>query len=100
MDNDEGSRLTPHYEIILSELEPQQLQALVRAGKTPPQLVLRATIILRAQADVSNQQIADEVGTSRNLVQKWRNRFARYEPPPRVAQEDIAPLARLPALQV
>jgi hypothetical protein len=90
--------LTPHYEIILSEIEQQQLQGLVRAGKTPQQLVLRATIIIRAQADVSNQQIADEVGTSRNLVQKWRKRFALYEPP-RVTQGEIEPLARLAALQ-
>jgi hypothetical protein len=91
--------LTPHYEIILSEIEQQQLQALVRAGKTPQQLVLRATIILRAQADVSNQPIADEVGTSRNLVQKWRKRFALYELPPRLAEEEVDPVARLTALQ-
>jgi hypothetical protein len=91
--------LTPQYEIILSEVEQQQLQALVRAGKTPQQLVLRATIILRAQADISNQQIADEVGTSRNLVQKWRKRFARWEPSPLVPETAVAPLARLAALQ-
>lgn len=91
--------LTPHYEISLSESEQQQLQALVRAGKTPQQLVLRATIILRAQADISNQQIADEVRTSRNLVQKWRKRFALYEPPPLAAEEEVDPVARLAALQ-
>jgi putative transposase len=91
--------LTPHYEIILSEVEQQQLQALVRAGKTPQQLVLRATIILRAQADVSNQELANEVGTSRNLVQKWRKRFALYEPPPLVAKEESDLVARLAALQ-
>jgi len=91
--------LTPHYEISLSEIEQQQLQALVRAGKTPQQLVLRATIILRAQADIANQQIADEVGTSRNLVQKWRKRFALYEPPPLAAEEEVDPVARLAALQ-
>jgi putative transposase len=90
--------LTPHYEISLSEIEQQQLQALVRAGKTPQQLVLRATIILRAQADIANQQIADEVGTSRNLVQKWRKRFALYEPLRRVAEDAVDPVARLTAL--
>ena len=91
--------LTPHYEIILSEVEQQQLQGLVRAGETPQQLVLRATIILRAQADVSNQAIADEVGTSRNLVQKWRKRFALSEPPPLMTAEEVDPVARLAALQ-
>jgi hypothetical protein len=74
--------LTPHYEITLSDAEQQPLQALVRAGKTPQQLALRATIILRAQDGVPNQQIAEEVGPSRTLVQKGRKRFARYVPPP------------------
>lgn len=90
--------LTPQYEIILSEIEQQQLQALVRAGKTPQQLVLRATIILHAQTDVSNQEIANAVGTSRNLVQKWRKRFALYEPPPLVAAQEVDRGARLVAL--
>jgi hypothetical protein len=90
--------LTPHYEIILSTVEQQQLQALVRAGKTPQQLVLRATIILHAQAEVSNQEIADAVGTSRNLVQKWRKRFALYEPPPLATPDEVDPGARLAAL--
>jgi hypothetical protein len=72
--------LTPHYEITLSDAEQQRLQALVRAGKTPQQLVTRASIILLAQDGLPNQQIANEVGTSRNLVQKWRKRFARLAP--------------------
>jgi Homeodomain-like domain len=90
--------LTPPYEITLSDAEQQRLQALVRAGKTPHQLVTRASSILLAQDGLPNQQIASEVGTSRNLVQKWRKRFARYEPPPLVAEEEVAPVARLAAL--
>ena len=90
--------LTPHYEITLSDAEQQRLQALVRAGKTPQQLVTRACIILLAQDGLPNQQIANEVGTSRNLVQKWCKRFALYEPPPLVAEEEVDPVARLAAL--
>jgi DNA-binding CsgD family transcriptional regulator len=91
--------LMPHYEIQLSAAEQQGLEALRRAGKTPQQTVRRATILLLAQAGLSNQAIADQVGTSRNLVQKWRKRFALYEPPPLVAQEESAPVVRLAALQ-
>jgi DNA-binding CsgD family transcriptional regulator len=91
--------LVPHYEIRLSDAEQQALETLQRAGKTPQQTVRRVSILLLAQAGLSNQAIADQVGTSRNLVQKWRKRFARYEPPPLIAAEEVDPVARLGALQ-
>jgi putative transposase len=91
--------LTPHYTITLSDAEHQQLQGLVRAGKTPQQLATRAAIILRAQDSVSNQQIAQEVGTSRNLVQKWRKRFALYIPSSPPLGEAVGPVERVLALQ-
>jgi DNA-binding transcriptional regulator YiaG len=91
--------LIPHYEIRLSEAQQQELETLRRAGKTPQQTVRRATILLLAQAGLSNQAIADTVGTSRNLVQKWRKRFALYEPPALVVDEAIDSVARLGALQ-
>jgi len=89
--------LVPHYEIRLSAVEQQALEALQRAGKTPQQTVRRVSILLLAQAGLSNQAIADQVGTSRNLVQKWRKRFARYEPPLGVDTE-VDPVARLAAV--
>jgi len=91
--------LVPHYEIQLSAAEQQALEALQRAGKTPQQTVRRVNILLLAHAGLSNQAIADEVGTSRNLVQKWRKRFALYEPPPLLAEDEVDPVARLAALQ-
>ena len=91
--------LMPQYEIRLSRAEHQALEALRRAGKTPQQTVRRVNIVLLAQAGLSNQAIADQVGTSRNLVQKWRKRFALYEPPPLMAEEEVDPVARLEALQ-
>src|SRR5215510_7976539 len=91
--------LLPHYEIQLSAAEQQTLETLQRAGKTPQQTVRRVSILLLAHAGLSNQAIADEVGTSRNLVQKWRKRFALYEPPRRLAEEEVDPIARLTALQ-
>ena len=91
--------LVPHYEIQLSAAEQQEWEARRRAGKTPQPTVRRVTILLLAQAGLSTQAIADQVGTSRNLVQKWRKRFALYEPPSLVAEAEVDPVARLAALQ-
>ena len=91
--------LVPHYAIRLSAAEQQALEALQRAGKTPQQTVRRVSILLLAHEGLSNQAIADQVGTSRNLVQKWRKRFALYEPKFLVVEEAVDPVARLGALQ-
>ena len=91
--------LVPHYEIRLSAAERQELEALQRAGKTAHQTVRRVSILLLAHQGLSTQAIADHVGTSRNVVQKWRKRFALYEPPPLMAEEEVDPVARLGALQ-
>ena len=91
--------LVPHYAIRLSAAEQQALEARQRAGKTPQQTVRRVSILLLAQTGLANQAIADQVGTSRNLVQKWRKRFALYEPPPLGAEEEVDPVARLATVQ-
>jgi hypothetical protein len=90
--------LVPHYEIRLNTAEQQALEALQRAGKTPQQTVRRVSLLLLAQAGLSNQAIADQVGTSRNLVQKWRKRFALYELPPLGADTEVESVARLAAV--
>ena len=68
--------LVPQYEIRLGPAEHQALEALQRGGKTPQQTVRRVNIVRLAHKQLSKQAIADQVGTSRNLVQKWRKRFA------------------------
>jgi hypothetical protein len=73
--------LTPHSEINLISAEHAQLEALRRAGKTPQPLATRAALMLLAQDGLPNQQSADAVGTSRNLMQKGRHRFALFVPP-------------------
>ena len=91
--------LKPQYKIELSVEEQQQIEALLRAGKTEQRVAQRAAAILLADEGRNNQQIADELGASRYWVQKWRKRVAQYEakaPPP---GEDPNPLARLQALQ-
>ena len=78
--------LVPQYEIQLSPAEQQALEVLRRAGKTSQQTVRRVNIVLLAHEQLSNQAIADAVSTSRNLVQKWRKRFALWEPSPLVPE--------------
>lgn len=86
--------LMPQYAIRLSTAERQALEALQRAGKTPPPTGRRVHLVLLDHDQLANQAIADQVGTSRNLVQKWRKRFAVYEPPPWVGEAEVEPVAR------
>jgi hypothetical protein len=92
--------LSPHFEIKLSFAERQRLEALLRAGKTEQRVAQRAALILLADGGTNNQQIAHQLETSRNWVQKWRKRFAQYAAPqqPKPGQEP-EPLGRLQALE-
>jgi transposase len=58
--------------------QKKQLQALVRAGKTPQKVVQRAKIILLAARGMSNNRIAQAVKTTRPTVLLWRERFERF----------------------
>jgi len=68
--------LHPQYEIQLRVEERQQIEALLRAGKTQQRVAKRAAAILLGDEGMNNQEIADHLETSRNWVQKWRKRFA------------------------
>lgn len=68
--------LVPHSEIRLSAAEQQASESLQRAGKTPQQTVRRVSLLLLAHAGLSKQARAERVGTSRDVGQKWRKRFA------------------------
>jgi Homeodomain-like domain len=91
--------LTPHYEIQLSFEERQRLEALLRAGKTEQRVAQRAALILLAHVGTNNQQIAQQLQTSRNWVQKWRKRFAQYELPQPLPGKEPDPFGRLQALE-
>jgi hypothetical protein len=82
--------LVPQYGIELSPAEQQALEALPRAGKTSPQTVRRVHLVLLAHDQLATQAIADAVGPSRNLGQKWRNRFALWAPSPLVPETEVA----------
>ena len=52
-----------------------QLQLLEARGGTPQKIALRARIVLKAAAGVSNSAIAKQLGISRPTVLLWRERF-------------------------
>jgi transposase len=62
--------------ITLDEHERMTLQRWSRGRSTPARLVLRAQIVLRAADGLENLVIAEELGTGRLTVARWRNRFA------------------------
>src|SRR2546428_14021180 len=53
------------------------LETLVRGGKTPQRVVLRAGIVLGASAGRSNNCLAKNLGVTRPTVLLWRERYAR-----------------------
>ncbi|MEY2525169.1 MAG: hypothetical protein QOJ66_3734 [Ilumatobacteraceae bacterium] len=62
--------------VTLSDDEREQLQAWARRPKSAQALAMRARIVLGCEGDSSNTQIARELGVTRGMVTKWRNRFA------------------------
>jgi transposase len=62
--------------VVLSDEEREQLQAWARRPKSAQALALRSRIVLACEGDSSNTRIAQELGVTRGMVTKWRNRFA------------------------
>jgi len=54
------------------------MDQLIRCGSTPQQSVLRMRIVLGASEGVSNSQMAEELGTTRSTVIKWRERYRTH----------------------
>ena len=55
----------------------QELERLLRSGKTEQRVALRARIVLGAADGKSNNALARELNTSRPTVIDWRRRFAK-----------------------
>jgi len=91
--------LRPQYEIKLSMEERQEIERLLRSGKTQQRVAKRAALILLADDGLNNQEIAEQLDTSRYLVQKWRKRFALYEPSESPPGQEPDRLGRLEALE-
>jgi hypothetical protein len=72
------------FSIVLSKEERTMLETQVRQYTSPYCDVIRAKIVLLAAEGLSNDIIAARLDTPRQIVSKWRKRFA---------------LARLPGLE-
>ena len=59
----------------LRECERNELQQLVNRHNTPQQIALRARIILLADEDKNNRDIARALNISRDMARTWRNRW-------------------------
>ena len=68
----------PTYPIELTNDQAADLRRLIRAHTSAQTQVMRAKIVLTSaeQPSWSNQQIADQVGTSDRMVRKWRRRWS------------------------
>ena len=69
---------------MLTSAEQEKLETRARKYTSPYRDVIRAKIILLAAQGLSNDVIATRLNTPRQIVSKWRKRFA---------------LARLPGLE-
>ena len=72
------------FRVILTRHEQSELEARARKYTSPYRDVIRAKIVLLAAQGLSNDLIAARLDTPRQIVSKWRKRFA---------------LARLPGLE-
>jgi len=61
----------------IHEGQRKQLRSLVRSGKTPQKIALRARIVLLASEGIPNNSIASRLDISRPTVLLWRDRFKR-----------------------
>jgi transposase len=64
------------FQVNLSSEERQTLESMARKYTSPYCEVVRAKIILLANEGLSNDVIASRLDTPRQIVSKWRKRFA------------------------
>jgi transposase len=72
------------FHIVVTKDEPNELETRTRKYTSPYRDIIRAKIVLLAAQGLPNDVIAARLDTPRQIVSKWRKRFA---------------LARLPGLE-
>ena len=76
-EGDAMARGRPLKPLELSGAAREELQSLARSRSLPAGLVSRAEIVLLCADGLDNKTVAETVGTSRQTVGKWRERFRR-----------------------
>ena len=69
-------------ELMLSEEERKELEALVCRYRTPQQVAKRARIVLAAAEGKRNAEIARELKVSVDTARTWRGRWISLQPVP------------------
>ena len=64
------------FHIVLTPQEREELEARTRKYTSPYRAVIRAKIVLLAAQGLPNESIAARLDTPRQIVSKWRKRFA------------------------
>ena len=64
------------FHIVLTSEEQEKLETQARKYTSPYRDVIRAKIVLLAAQGLSNDVIAVRLDTPRQVVSKWRKRFA------------------------
>jgi len=65
------------YAIVLTADEKAKLESIAQKYTAPYFSVVRAKIVLLADKELSNDQIAAKLDMPRQIVSKWRKRFSR-----------------------
>ncbi len=76
-EGDAMARGRPLKPLEFSGAAREELQSLARSRSLPAGLVSRAQIVLLCADGLDNKTVAETVGTSRQTVGKWRERFRR-----------------------
>ena len=84
------------FDVSLSSEERMSLESMARRYTSPYCDVIRAKIILLAAEGLSNDVIAARLDTPRQIVSKWRKRFALARMPGLEAQPRGGRKARFP----
>src|SRR5690348_8163246 len=67
----------PHaVEVVLTREEREQLEAWARRRTSAQALAQRSRIVLAAAQGLRNTEIAAQLSVSRDMVRRWRARFA------------------------
>lgn len=67
----------PLASLTISEEQRAELRGWARRPKTAQATALRARVILLCAEELSNQEVAEELGVNRVTVGKWRTRFLK-----------------------
>lgn len=65
----------PKPRLIISPSKRKRLEAWSRRRKTAQALALRSRIVLRCASRMQNIDVAEQLGVSKQMVGKWRQRF-------------------------